>query len=426
MRELDVPELREIFGQVEGIAREAEQALAAVERAGAGDARGAADTRPALADVESAAGDTDCGQRSASQRILAQAVGKLKGLRSAGSTAGAGVLDLVGLIGAFGEELALRAALETTRILARADGSLAQIPQSHFVFSRYLRPEQTDLRGSLIANAQVGAPGVELHTLGERTAKRQTAGQRTVLSGAKRFCTGSIYADALAVVVEAGRSSAGAADKSVVFVPADAPGVTIHDNWSAIGQSFTGSGVVEFREVDISDAQLLPLTVAGPFRGAFAQALHAAIDLGLLEGAVNAAYRLAGFPVDVEKADPLLHCVVGEVELALFSAQSAYRALHDSFAEAFAADHGGEAVEQQLARSVSLAKLAIQDQALPTLPRLFEVTGTAGCASSSVIDRRWRDLRVHTLHDRRRAKVNLLGRRAVGGLALPLDGKLGS
>lgn len=77
---------------------------------------------------------------------------------------------------------------EIFRLLGTADGSFAQIPQSHFVFSRWLfsgeKPEEEDkwaqrlLDGALIANAQA--------ELGEPTLLHKD-GEHFLLKGEKHF-----------------------------------------------------------------------------------------------------------------------------------------------------------------------------------------------------------------------------------------------
>ncbi|QNP92444.1 hypothetical protein IAU67_00995 [Corynebacterium zhongnanshanii] len=325
----------------------------------------------------------------------------------------------------------LRAAIETTRRLARIDGSLAQIPQSHYVFSRYVGAahragEAADgyarevLDGTvLVANAQVDRDPVRAET---------GVDGRTRLNGHKIFCTGSPYADILAIVI---------GGKDVVFVPADAAGISIDDDWHATGQEFTGSGSVRLEDVDVTGLAVQALSVGGAgeasgggaggagvpdagvlHHGAFAQALHAGIDLGLFEGAVEIAHGLARLPRHADQLPESQATLLGEIDVSLFTAQAAYGALLDSL---------GRPAEdsQEVALSVTRAKLAIQDAALASVSKLFEVAGSAGYTATRALDRHWRDLRVHTLHDKRQNKLRLLGEHVGAEVALPLDGKLG-
>ncbi|MCT1556291.1 acyl-CoA dehydrogenase [Corynebacterium sanguinis] len=287
----------------------------------------------------------------------------------------------------------LSTGVELLRRLARIDGSLAQIPQSHLVFARRFPGEE--FGDALIANAQVNGA----------TPVRIANGR---LDGEKRFCTGSAYADLLAVTADEGGEAV------AVLIPADAPGVEIADDFAAMGQSYTSSGTIRFTGVDVSRAPRSLRDDALRLRhyGAYAQALHAGIDLGLFEGAVAAAYARAG-----RAPDQLLAGLTGEVEVELYVAGASLRI-------ALVALDSTDADPERVATDVTAAKLAVQDAALRTVPRLFEITGTAGAMGADPLDRWWRDLRMHTLHDRRRDKLRLLGERALSGSPIPLTEKL--
>ena len=382
------------------------------------------------------------GEEEGRGRVIQRALQQLRATGAFGVAARAEVQNEPDTARSSSHSDRLQTAVEITRRLARVDGSLAQIPQSHFVFSRYVGAgvrcgdesalAHGVLEGTvLVANAQVERDPVRIGT--------DVQGRQT-LRGSKRFCTGSTYADALAVVIEG---------KEVVLLPASAPGVRIIDDWQAIGQELTGSGTVEFDGAEVTGVPqyALSVTAAGytgegsveghtswisgaaangifadppqvRHHGAFAQALHAAIDLGLFEGAVAAAYELAGLPKDDGEIDPGLASLLGEIDIQLFAAQAAFEKLQSSLN--LSANNA-----QQTALDITRAKLVIQDAALDSVAKLFEVAGSAGYAGTKALDRRWRDLRVHSLHDKRRNKIRLLGQAVGVGEPLPLDGKLG-
>ena len=136
----------------------------------------AADTAEALVAADEQQGSSqgsDGGHPPSHEAVLTTALAQLRKEKA---------LDLVGWSRERGENHALLTALDVTRFLARADGSLAQIPQSHFVFSRYLAQSSVlGIEEKLIANAQVGAPHVGVR---RKTVRGE---QREVLSGSKRF-----------------------------------------------------------------------------------------------------------------------------------------------------------------------------------------------------------------------------------------------
>ena len=191
-----------------------------------------------------------------------------------------------------------------------------------------------------------------------------------------------------------------------------------------------------FEDVDVTDAPRAVLEPEPGTReylahcGSFAQALHAAIDLGLFEGAVHSAWKLAAPAARGDDGplalDPQVAQLWGEAEVSLFAARAAFEQIKQGFVAQGEAPGGEPFSEDELglASTVTRAKLLIQEQALHTLPRLFEITGTAGCVRASDLDRRLRDLRVHSLHDRKREKLRILGEQVALGAAIPLEGKL--
>ena len=137
---------------------------------------------------------------------------------------------------------------EVFRLLAHADPSLAQIPHSHFTFLEALRLQGTVaqheqffgavLGGALVANAQSerGPHPIDV----DSTTLTPRAGGDYVLTGRKFYSTGALFADW--VVVRASRSDGSgevpvaSTPKAVAFVPRDAPGLEVVDDWDGMGQ----------------------------------------------------------------------------------------------------------------------------------------------------------------------------------------------
>jgi alkylation response protein AidB-like acyl-CoA dehydrogenase len=132
---------------------------------------------------------------------------------------------------------------EVFRLLGHADPSLAQIPHSHFTFLEALRLNGTDsqkaffydhvLTGALFANAQSerGPQPIDVDTT---TVIESSSGDH-VLSGRKFYSTGALFADW--VIVRASFTP-----KVLAFVPRDAQGLHIIDDWDGMGQRTTASG----------------------------------------------------------------------------------------------------------------------------------------------------------------------------------------
>ncbi|MGO1948453.1 MAG: acyl-CoA dehydrogenase family protein [Mycobacteriaceae bacterium] len=301
-----------------------------------------------------------------------------------------------------GPEYPASAIAEAFRILAGGDGSLGQIPQSHMTFSRWLfdgshpgtEQHWADrlLGGTLIANAQAEREPVILDD--------------GVLNGRKIFCTGSIYAD---VVVVTARRPGEDTQSLGVFLPVDTPGLRVVDDWSALGQEFTGSGTVEFDNVavDEQDVRAFDDALTLPGYGVFAQLLHAAIDVGIAGAALDATLELTASA----DPDPLTAHLAGELVAQRFAAEAvvekAGRALDDLWE--------GNADPATVSLQVAAAKVTTGRLTVDLASRIFELTGTRGTAANSDLDRHWRDLRTHTLHERRRDKLAVIGRAALTG-----------
>lgn len=85
-----------------------------------------------------------------------------------------------------------------------------------------------------------------------------------MLNGRKFYCTGSLFADWLVVraslVTTADEQTCASTPKAVAFVPADAVGVTIVDDWDGMGQRTTASGTVTLDAVRVPAEHVVPFT----------------------------------------------------------------------------------------------------------------------------------------------------------------------
>lgn len=318
------------------------------------------------------------------------------------------------------------AAFEVTRLLATTDPNIAHIPQGHFVYLRLAELAGTlelhdeifaaVLSGGRVASAQSERAGATTTDIRTRVVFE---GDEAVVSGEKFYCTGSLLADWLAVLA---RDDGGV--EHIAFVRTDAPGVTIIDDWTGMGQRTTASGTVRFDGVRLSLTHLTPRpeAVTGPYGyGAFAQGMHAAIDAGLARGALTDAAQFVRtssrpwFEAGVERAedDPLLVQRFGELEVDVRAAESTLAAA------ATAVDLADERRTDEAAAAASLAsataKVLADRAALAVTNALFELGGTRSTDDRLNLHRHWRNARTHTLHDPVRWKLQHIGRWAVRG-----------
>ncbi|MBE8470215.1 SfnB family sulfur acquisition oxidoreductase [Streptomyces justiciae] len=325
---------------------------------------------------------------------------------------------------------------EIFRLLATADGSLAQIPQSHFAYVNVIRRQGTEaqrkfffaelLAGRRFGNAQSEA-GTR-HVQDIRTRLTPRADGSYVLDGVKHYSTGALFADWIPVLARAEEDKL-----HVAYVPREAPGVAVIDDWDGLGQRTTASGTVRLESVPVPADRVLPhhLTFEGPqLHGAVAQLLHAAIDTGIAGGALTEAAEFVRtksrpwFESGVETAaeDPLLIQRFGELAVQVRSAEALLREAGRVVQAAQAELTDDSAAEASIA--VAAAKVQAANTAVEVASALFEVSGTRAALNSLNLHRHWRDARTHTLHDPTRWKIQHIGRYVLNGTRPPRHGLL--
>jgi alkylation response protein AidB-like acyl-CoA dehydrogenase len=224
---------------------------------------------------------------------------------------------------------------EVIRLISAGDSNVGQIPQSHFTFLHALRQLGTEdqqrfffaeaLAGRRFGNAQAERGSSE----GRPFATRVLSDGRgaLVVNGRKSYCTGALFADWIPVVAR------GEDDKNyIAFVPAEAQGVKVIDDWDGMGQRVTASGTVELDDVVVPMGNVIAhhqLFTRPSTLGALAQLVHAAIDTGLAQGALDEAVRLvrdrgAWWEAGVDRAadDALLVQRFGELAVSVAAARA--------------------------------------------------------------------------------------------------------
>ncbi|EXU65755.1 monooxygenase [Streptomyces sp. PRh5] len=347
-----------------------------------------------------------------------------------------GLLAITVPAGYGGADVSAVTLAEVFRLLAAADASLAQIPQSHFSYVNVLRRQGTEaqqafffgevLAGKRFGNAQSEAGTKHLQDI--RTRLAPAADGSYTLTGVKHYSTGALFADWIPVLARAEND-----DLHVAYVPRDAPGLTVVDDWDGMGQRTTASGTVRLEAVPVPADRVVPhhLTFRGPqLHGAVAQLLHAAIDAGITSGALAEAVAFvrtksrpwfeSGFETAAE--DPLLIQRFGELALQVRGAE----ALLSAAARAVdtARGHLDEDTAAEASIAVAAAKVAAANAAVETGSSLFEVSGTRSALAALGLHRHWRDARTHTLHDPARWKVQHIGRYVLNGTKPPRHGLL--
>lgn len=338
-----------------------------------------------------------------------------------------GLLNLVIGRGEGGPGAPWSVAFEVVRRIARADSALAHLVGFQYLMLATVRLFGTPDQWRPLHETTVRERwfwGNALNPLDRRTVIVGAPGERR-LRGTKSFSSGSVDADRL--IVSAFPEGGGGI--VVAALPASRAGIVVRGDWNAIGQRQTDSGSVEFNDVAIAEDEIL--RTPGPLGSTFAslrpliaQSVLANVYLGIAEGALAEAraytqrearaWPAAGVAAATE--DPYVLARYGEFHLAVESARVLTEKAGLTFDGAFAAeDDLTPEARGETALAIATAKVASARAGLEVAGRMFEVMGARATAGAFRLDRYWRNIRVHTLHDPIDHKVRELGAWALNG-----------
>lgn len=307
------------------------------------------------------------------------------------------------------------------QIIAAADPSIAQTAQNHYCFVEHIVNLGTEtqkrfyldrvLHGDRLGNGFSESAGKSVREVTTRIVRH---GDGYRLSGQKFYSTGALFAHWIPV------SAIDENDIPVVTIlPADAPGLHVVDDWSGFGQRTTASGTIRLDNVPVRADQLIQTrkayevpTAAGPY----AQINHAAIDIGIADGALQAAVKFVRgrsrpwIDANVEAAsqDPLIITEFGRLFYRLHAAETLLERASNLLDEARVRPGDARAVAEA-SLAVAEARVAGDEIALEASSRLFELAGSRAALKADNLDRFWRNARVHTLHDPVRWKHFAIG-----------------
>ncbi|THT99945.1 SfnB family sulfur acquisition oxidoreductase [Lampropedia puyangensis] len=322
--------------------------------------------------------------------------------------------------------------------IAAADGSLGHIPQNHFYALEVLRVGGSDAQQRFFFDRVLAGErfGNALSEIGHRDHKRRTRLEQApagwVLNGEKFYCTGALFAHW--IPVQAMQWTGDTEPISVmVFVPRDAVGVTVTDDWDGMGQRVTGSGSVSLQNVQIKPEWIVPFQVSFDTPttiGPVAQIMHAAIDLGIGEGALQASlpfireHARPWIDAHVSQAseDPLTLQALGQVDVRLHAARAML--LRGAAITDAAQAAPTEASVAAASVAVAQARALCHSAGLLAANKLLELGGTSATFSQWGFDRYWRNVRTHTLHDPVRWKWHAIGNYTLNGVIPPRYGAL--
>jgi alkylation response protein AidB-like acyl-CoA dehydrogenase len=190
-------------------------------------------------------------------------------------------------------------------------------------------------------------------------------------------------------------------------VPTDAAGVTVHDDWNALGMRASASVTVSFEEAHIPMEALrdrLPIgEVSDPFleRNLNTGPLHASAPLGIAESAeqdaVEALRRRGAAPGKRRSAErPYVLMQAAENEIDLAAARATFGRAAELI-DRYYAEHPSAPGDRDEIRAVfqqsQIAKAFVQSAAIRIVDRALAMSGGAGYMNTHRLSRLYRDVR---------------------------------
>ena len=175
-----------------------------------------------------------------------------------------------------------------------------------------------------------------------------------------------------------------------------------------------------------------PVTAPPAVLGAFDQALHAAVDIGIARAALEDGAEFVArrsrpwFEAGVDNAADEPHVVrrFGELTARLY----ALEALLEQGAKLVDAAREQPELTRESAAAASLkvaaTKALAQEFAVEIASGVLELAGASATEGTYALDRHWRNVRVHSLHDPARWKYVHLGNHTLRGTYPPRLGVL--
>ncbi|MFI8189209.1 acyl-CoA dehydrogenase family protein [Streptomyces sp. NPDC085946] len=320
-------------------------------------------------------------------------------------------------------------AYRVVREVAKADGSIGQLLGYHYLWNWAAR-----LVGTREQWERIEAEAArERWFFGGAVNPRDKDvvvtedGDDLVFSGRKSFSTGSRVSDVTVLegVLE------GTENHVFAIVPSGTAGLTFHDDWDNIGQRLTESGSVTIDGVRTPWSSALgyvgkefqPRTYA-TLNVPTIQLVFVAFYLGIAGGALETAatytrtksrsWLHGGYERAVD--EPYVIDTYGDLTAKLWAVE----ALADAVAAEGQKLHDDPDAVTEQARGefevrVAAVKARATDVALEVANRVFEVTGARATSTAEGLDRFWRNIRTHSLHDPVAYKRREVGRWVLEG-----------
>ncbi len=291
--------------------------------------------------------------------------------------------------------------------------------------SAYGRALQMVSASGAVMAAAVSEPNQDLTRPATRAVRSETG---WVINGKKIFCTMSPAASAVYVAVTF-ENDAGQERYGYALVPKDTPGITVHNDWDALGMRASGSHSVSFEDVHVPESALRGGFPAGNVEGLLHRNLeaglfHASASLGIAEAANAQVLEALGSKRGDgagERARNTILAAENAIDISAMRAifDRAGRLIDQYYTEHSIAEGTGEEISAVFAEAQT-AKAFINEASVRVVDRALTLSGGAGYFSRNPLSRAYRDVRagafMHPLGANR--AYEFIGQMALG---LPLD-----
>ncbi|KAK0649620.1 acyl-CoA dehydrogenase/oxidase [Cercophora newfieldiana] len=348
-----------------------------------------------------------------------------------------GLLKVLGPKKYGGGEQPWSVAYKTIREVAKADGSIGMLLGYHLLWSTTANvvgsAEQADRYQKLIIENNYFIGGAVNPR--DNDLKITVEDDKFTYNGFKNFNTGGVVSD---LTVLEGAIDGRPEEHIFAFVPTRQAGITFSHNWDNVGLRLTESGSVKIENVSAPWADALgwdastkkpdPAWLGIQFGSLLLPTIqlvfinfYLGISLGALDFAKSytvkntRAWPFGGDNKDAATDEFYILSTYGNFLAHLRAAETLVDRAGDEADKLYSkygVDRAGLTARErgEWAEWVASAKVVTTDTGLRVTAGVFEVTGSRATASKVGLDRFWRDLRTHTLHDPVAYKNRELGR----------------
>jgi hypothetical protein len=310
------------------------------------------------------------------------------------------------------------------REVAKGDGSLGMLLGYHLLWSTTANVVGTEeqkhrIQRLIIENNYFVGGAVNPR---DNDLNITDQGDHLIFEGSKNFNTGGVVSDL--TVLEG--VYAGTEHHIFAFVPTVQPGIQFAHNWNNVGLRLTESGSVKISQVHVPWTDALgwststklpdPAYLAIPFATLLLPTIQLVFSnfyLGIAQGSLDFASKYTNTSTRAwpyggdNKSSPTEEFYILERYGNFFAHLRAAETLADRAGKEISdlyLKHGekrtvSERERGEAAEWVASAKVVTTDTSLRVTAGVFEVTGSRATGRKVGLDRFWRDVRTHTLHD---------------------------